>query len=213
MELQEKLEKSPKQSCTTTNTSTHAATADSGQRRTTVEPPPAQRREETRETVRKSSLEYYNCRQTGHFSRDCPEPSRRRQPGNIAETEPKRVNVSRNVKSPGKKTYLRMHINGHSCTCLLDTGCEKTVLPARLIDPATIKPTNQRFVAANGTELSVLGSVRVYAHIGRQSIPIDDVVSEVVHEVMMGIDWMEENDAIWMFGQGAIKIRGQKYKL
>ena len=50
-----------------------------------------------------------------------------------------------------------------------------------MIDPAMITPS-RTFIAANGTDLPVLGSVRVYADMGRESIVIDGVVSEVVYE-------------------------------
>jgi predicted aspartyl protease len=106
-----------------------------------------------------------------------------------------------------------MKICDQLCSCLLDTGCELTVLPARLVDKRDIKPTTQRILAANGSDIPVEGTVRVMAQVGHTKFPIEGLVSEHVFEPMIGIEWLEANQAVWLFGKGAVKIHGETLKL
>ena len=87
-----------------------------------------------------------------------------------------------------------MTIGGVPSDCLLDTGCELTVLPARLIDPKEVRPTSQKILAANGSDIPVLGVATVSAQVGSEWLEIEGLVSESVFEPMLGIGWLEEND-------------------
>ena len=95
----------------------------------------------------------------------------------------------------------------------MDSGCEHTILPAWLIQPHQIVPTTRRVMAANGSGIAVLGTACVTATIGREQYSIEGLVSHSVTEPMIGIEWLENNDAFWMFRRGAIRIRGKMYKL
>jgi len=124
-----------------------------------------------------------------------------------------RASAVHTTKTTGKKAYLRMSINGHCCFCLMDTGCEQSVLPARFVDKGEIKPTSQRILAANGSDIPVLGQVRVVADVGGQQLPVEGLVSEYVFEPMLGIDWMEANEALWIFRKGVMEIGGRTFKM
>ena len=49
--------------------------------------------------------------------------------------------------------------------------------------------------------------------IGQNQYEVEGLVSDSVNEPMIGIEWMESNDVVWMFNRGAIKIQGHTYKL
>ena len=50
-------------------------------------------------------------------------------------------------------------------------------------------------LAANGTRISVIGTVTVRAKIGVRTITMDGLVSEHIQEVILGLDWLESQEA------------------
>jgi len=97
---------------------------------------------------------------------------------------------------------LRMRINNHWVSCLLDSGCDLTILPARLVRQNQIEETRRKVRAANNTDIPVLGTTRVMGKIGKVKIPIYGLVSEQVTEPMLSIRWLKENKAVWDFENG-----------
>ena len=59
----------------------------------------------------------------------------------------------------GNETYLQISVNGCEVSCLLDTGCEKSMLPRRLIPNTPLQPVDISVDAANGIKIPILGSV------------------------------------------------------
>ena len=57
----------------------------------------------------------YYCHQPGHFKAECPQRQRRAQRASVPKS--------------GTRTYLRISLGGHDSTCLLDTGCDHSMLP------------------------------------------------------------------------------------
>ena len=160
----------------------------------------------------------FNCNEPGHYKSHCP--LLRQEWQNKKDNRPPekkddagRINAVHTPSSSGRRASLRLKLNGFWTECLLDTGCELTVLPARLVDSKKIKPTTQRIVAANGSEIPVLGTVKVFATIGRTRLPVEGLVSAHVFEPMLGITWMENNHAVWAFHEGVIRIRGKTFEL
>jgi len=79
--------------------------------------------------------------------------------------------------------------------------------------PSEIRPSAQRLLAANGTQIPVLGCTTLNAQIGSQFIDIDGLVSEHVSDVMLGIDWLQANAVTWDFARSEILLNGQRFKL
>jgi predicted aspartyl protease len=113
----------------------------------------------------------------------------------------------------GKKAYLQMYINGRWVSALMDSGCELTILPAWLVRREQLQQTSQKALAANGSGIPLTGTAKVEATIGGDQFVIEGLVSDTVTEPMIGIEWLEANDAYWMFRRGAIRLRGQVYRL
>ena len=134
----------------------------------------------------------YGCNETGHIRANFPKegrgprPSRSGQQGHLGQGSAS-ANGTRLFDSGGRKAYLQMKICNQACSGLLDTDCEQTVLPARLVDKEFIKPTTQRLLAANGSVIPVLGTVSVMAQVENAQFPIEGLVSEHVFEPMIGI--------------------------
>ena len=65
------------------------------------------------------------------------------------------------VTLPKSASYLDIDVKGNIGHCLVDTGCDKSVIPLRLIPRAKLRQTSLQLFAANGTEIKVLGGSTV----------------------------------------------------
>ena len=104
-------------------------------------------------------------------------------------------------------------INGRKHQTLLDTGCEISIVPADMVFKCNIHESNQKVLAVNGTEISILDRTILQAKLGDQDIEIDGVVSEHVGDVMVGIDWLQTNGVVWDFAKGEIVFNGRRFPL
>jgi len=95
----------------------------------------------------------------------------------------------------------------------MDSWCELSILPDWLIPNSQRRPTTRIVLAANGSAIPVVSTTAVTATTGRDKLEIEGLVPEDISEPMLGIEWMEKNGVFWMFGRGAICIRGKTYPL
>ena len=61
--------------------------------------------------------------------------------------------------STADAVYLDLCVNGHNCECLLDTGSDVTLIPAKYVQNLKVKNIIHALKAANGTEIAVTGKV------------------------------------------------------
>jgi len=96
-------------------------------------------------------------------------------------------------------------------SALLDTGCDTSIIGARLLPPGThIKPMLQTLTAANGTPIPEEGIVKAQIKIGGHKQFVQALVTKAVHEVILGIDFLIDADVDWRFSQGRIRL-GDKW--
>jgi len=65
----------------------------------------------------------------------------------------------KNRRAGGHMTYLKACINNRECECLLDTGCEASMVIAGLVNKVDVKATTHSLKAANGTSIPLLGEM------------------------------------------------------
>lgn len=97
--------------------------------------------------------------------------------------------------------------------CLLDTGCDQTVVPESLGVSFQIKHTSKMVYAANGTKIALRGEAFVPFVLNGRSVGVDALVSPNVHEVMLGFDWLLRHGAKWDIENGYITLGGQHVEL
>jgi len=149
------------------------------------------------------------CRQTGHFATECPQRGGYSHPGasqTVQQSKCVNIESKQQCSKVAGATYLRARINGRVCDCLLDTGSDVTMIPVSFANDAQIRESKQMLTAANGTQIAVLGEVKLSLKVGKYSSVLTVLVFEHVDDVMLGIDWLESNNVMWDFSQSRIKI-------
>jgi len=106
---------------------------------------------------------------------------------------------------------VNLKLLGKDVSCLLDSGCDLTLVPKDLIRSyrnVHVKPTRQQLYAANSTLIATEGKVRLPFFLDGHCLWTNALVSEDVEEVMLGIDWLEQYECIWDFKSGKLRING-----
>src|SRR6266516_3741743 len=106
-----------------------------------------------------------------------------------------------------------MELNGISYTFLLDSGCDRTLLPSRMVNKSDLKKTTCNVTAANGARIPLAGEVNVILKLGDLKIPTKALVSDFVSEGLIGNEWLTDNECCWRFGQNKIIIQDKTFNL
>jgi len=73
--------------------------------------------------------------------------------------------------------------------------------------------TSIKLYAANGTEIPVLGAVKLTFEIESHPITADLLVSEAIEELILGIDWLSDHGCMWDFGSAKLTFHGYSIPL
>ena len=110
------------------------------------------------------------------------------------------------------KIYVTTEINGRPVKCLLDSGCERSVISADLVPNASLNFSQYTLFAANKANLDVLGDTVLPFVIDGHTFEADVSVCSKVEDFLLGSDWLEKQGAQWDFASGTVTLGGQKYK-
>jgi len=133
----------------------------------------------------------YSCQGYGYMAQSCPKADKKKGDNTPAE------NVRGiGVRGPDVRqmkdhpVYLKAYLGKREVDFLVDTGCEHSVTPRRLIGDAILEPADCRLFAANGMVINVVGEVSVNIRIGDLILPTRFVLSDNITEPMLGVDWL-----------------------
>jgi len=104
------------------------------------------------------------------------------------------------------KIYVTTEVNGEPVRCLLDSGCERSVISTDLVPNAKLTPSQYTLYAANNASLDVVGDSAISFVIDGQHFEADVSVSAKVDEFLLGCDWLEKQGAKWDFADGTVTL-------
>ena len=92
-----------------------------------------------------------NCNEMGHWAKDCPKP---KQP---AKEQVQASSISCQLVSP-TRVYVTAYVDGNPIQCLLDSGCERSVISRNVIPKAKLTRTWYDLTVADKASLSIWGT-------------------------------------------------------
>jgi len=143
------------------------------------------------------------CKELGHWRRDCPKSKARGQESEEANVRSV-LAVSANM-SP-TKIYVTAEVNGEPVRCLLNSGCERSVISADLVPNVELTPSQYTLYAANKASLGVVGDSVIPFVIDGHNFEADVSVSEKVDEFLLGSGWLEKYGTKWDFADGTVTL-------
>ena len=138
----------------------------------------------------------------GHMRRNCP----MRSQGNT-------FTLRSTTKLDKAEVYMKMSLFGKDVPCLVDTGCELTLVPRDLVScfrNLGLQPSIRRVGAINNTPVRVNGEVQMPFILHDHCLWTTALVLEGVKEVTLGIDWCKEHGCRWNFKTRSLCIDGQR---
>ena len=117
------------------------------------------------------------------------------------------------ARNNNRAAYLRARVNGRLTDCLLDSGADTNLIPTRLTNPHQLKLTDATLLAANGTVITVDGQVEVTVSTKNLKTKSMFIASPNIDEVILGRNWLGENNIVWSFGQNTITCHGTTFEL
>ena len=82
-----------------------------------------------------------------------------------------------------------------------------------MVDQTRVKPTQQNLLAANETQVLIDGEIRLPVAVGSTRTFANFLVSPNVSDVILGRDWLVENNVTWQFGESTVQIHGRRHPL
>ena len=173
--------------------------------------------------VRPAPRKCYNCGEIGHIKRDCIKPrfSDRgprgpRSDHNTYMTSDKIHGKENGLSSPTRirrEAYLEVQLGSQKVLALLDSGCEQSVVGRTLIRKVPLEPTNEKLSTADGTDIPLLGETTIYFSVSGLQTSCRVVVTDVLTELILGIDWLRRNQCVWDFGSSSFVMKGRQSQL
>jgi len=150
----------------------------------------------------------WSCGQPGHIRRNCDQ-----RPPPWKEAPMPRDGAAKMLHGVDRaNVYLVMALGGRRVPCLLDTGCDLTMVPREVINlvaDVEIRPTTHRMWAANGTEVQIDGEATIPFVMEGRRLDTTAIVSPDIEEPMIGSEWMKAHRCLWDFQGSQLYIDGR----
>ena len=151
------------------------------------------------------------CHQRGHWQRQCPS----RQPDAASSSNVAGVKNQSAVRSENYfKAVLLCGEKKREIEFLADSGCDKNILPKRLVKKLKLTKTDDEFVyTANGSSVAVEGCIRLHFSIDGQNLCENFLVTDGIDEPILGVEFLKKNHCQWSFDTATLVVNGKSVHL
>ena len=111
------------------------------------------------------------------------------------------------------ETFIEIDIAGYKHKCLLDTGCDYSLIPRRLVPTAKLDPVDLDIFPANGAPIEILGHMTVGFGTNGMQVLADLLVSDEIYEFMLEYNWLAVQGVHWYFDRRVLVVHGQEIPL
>ena len=139
----------------------------------------------------------FKCGKPGHMAADC----------RLKHQEDKSKTVTQTGTPP--HTHIIANVNGRSMYCLLDSGSEVSIINSLDVKDCDIRFRDTEIKAANGTDIPIRGVTTLFMQIRGRKIVSEVYVSDHIKGLILGVDWLRNNNIKWNFRRAEIRI-GQR---
>jgi len=101
----------------------------------------------------------------------------------------------------------RARFRNRPIRCLLDCGCERSIIGRRYFRGLRLRPTQYRLSAANKVSLPLDGDIDLHFTIDGHAMTASVSMSRAIDDMMLGSDWLVKNECHWDFAAGTIYDR------
>ena len=109
--------------------------------------------------------------------------------------------------------YLHDRVNERLRDCLLESEADRCFISIQWVRPTDLRSSTKMILAANGTNITIDGVATLLINLSKLRSTAYFIVSHNIDDIILGRDWLHENNIIWYFGQNTITIVDRRFKL
>ena len=145
------------------------------------------------------------CPDSDSSSDACEETSCQSESFTSEEGEAKR-SVQGRDREDGN--YIAAKMKQRRIKILIDTGANPNVIPSRMVAAKDIRPSKVKLTSASQQEINVLGEATIKFTINGRAFKEDFIVSDVVNEMILGMQFIRNHKCQWKFDESLFIIDG-----
>jgi hypothetical protein len=110
--------------------------------------------------------------------------------------------------------FIMVTVNGRAYKARICPESEVSLISSSFLDGVEICPMDEWVRASNGAEVHYVGEVKVSILVGAV-LPITSevLVSDNFYGIVLGIDWLEENECGMNYLKGEFRVKGERFPL
>ena len=116
-------------------------------------------------------------------------------------------------RETGVPIYLPLSYGREPWLFLIDSGCERSIVPREMIKPAQVMESDEVLRTANGACMSTFGAARIPLHAADLIVTVDALVTEDIKSPILGADWMKQHEGVLDMKEGTLQVMGRKLQL
>jgi len=104
------------------------------------------------------------------------------------------------------RIYITAYVNGKPVQCLLDSGCERSVISRNVVPTAKLTRSRYSLAVADKADLPILGDTNLHFEVDGNRFEASVSVSSAIDDFLLGSDWLEANEAKWDFATRTLQL-------